>query len=136
MDELSVLKCLVVDDYESMRLILSADLRSLGVSKIDTAASGNEALEKIKKNLGTPTEYDIVFTDMNMPNGSGIDLARAIRADLKNKDLPILMISSIDEVSKMLDAVKAGISDYITKPWSKDLLKTKIKSCLAKRSKK
>lgn len=116
-DNIKNMQFLVTDDYASMRLLVSADLKKLGVTKIIQASSGNEALEIIKKNLGTPNQINFVLTDMMMPNGSGLDLTKGIRAIPELKKLPILMISSIDDVSKMIECVKAGISNYIVKPW-------------------
>lgn len=117
---------LVTDDYESMRIMLSDHLQQLGIKKIHFASSGSEAFQVIKKNLSGPQKVDFVLTDMLMENGSGIDLVKAIRSDLTLKDLPVLMITSMSEIEHMLNAVKAGVNDYIVKPWEIDDLAKKI----------
>lgn len=131
-DHIKVMNFLVTDDYASMRLLICEDLKKLGVTKIVTASSGNEALGIIKKRLGKPDEIHFVLTDMMMPNGTGLELTKGIRAlDMKNK-LPILMISSIDDVGNMIECVKAGISNYVVKPWETDDFAKKIVDCIKK----
>lgn len=131
-DHIKVMNFLVTDDYASMRLLICEDLKKLGVTKIVTASSGNEALGIIKKRLGTPDEIHFVLTDMMMPKGTGLELTKGIRAlDMKNK-LPILMISSIDDVGNMIECVKAGISNYVVKPWETDDFAKKIVDCIKK----
>lgn len=116
-EDVKIMNFLVTDDYASMRMLISQDLKKLGVTKIITATSGIEALGIIKKNFGTQNEIQFVLTDMMMPNGTGLDLTKGIRAIPALKKLPILMISSVDDVGNMLDCVRAGINNYIVKPW-------------------
>ena len=119
---------LVVDDYESMRVMVSDQLKALGVQKISYASSGNEALAKIKElDSSNPIQY--VLSDMMMKDGSGIDLVSGIRQQLGKKDLPVLMITSKSEITTLLDAVKAGISNYIIKPWDEDDFAKKLIEC-------
>jgi two-component system chemotaxis response regulator CheY len=110
---------LVVDDFESMRMLVSDELRKLGISKISYASSGNEAIQKIKEYDQTdPVQY--VISDMVMTNGNGIELTTAIRQTLNKKNLPILMITSKSDIANVLDAVRAGVSNYMVKPWSEE----------------
>lgn len=110
---------LVVDDYESMRAMMSEELRKLGVSKITFASSGNEAVAKISQLDQTdPVQY--VLSDLVMENGNGIELTTQIRQKLNKKNLPILMITSKAEIAYVLEAVKAGVNNYIVKPWEED----------------
>ena len=110
---------LVVDDFESMRMLVSDELRKLGISKISYASSGNEAIQKIKEYDQTePVQY--VISDMVMANGNGIELITAIRQTLNKKNLPILMITSKSDIANVLDAVRAGVSNYMVKPWSEE----------------
>lgn len=125
-EEFKKLQFLVCDDYASMILLVTSDLRKLGVTKIITANSGNAGFEIIKKNMGTPNEIQFVLTDLMMENGTGKDMTKLIRAVPELKNLPILMISSMTDVNLMLDCVKAGISNYIVKPWNIDELVKKI----------
>lgn len=117
---------LVVDDFESMRVMLSTQLKKLGVSHVATCKSGNEAFKFLNAKHGTPEQIDFVMTDMIMTDGTGVELVGMIRKVDKLKTLPVLMISSITEVDLMLDAVNAGVNDYIVKPWQEAELAKKI----------
>ena len=123
---------LVTDDYESMRIMIADHLKQMGVEKILFATSGNEALEILKANLGGPNQIDFLLTDMVMENGTGIDLVKGVRADPRLAKLPALMITSKSEVNLVLEAVRAGVSSYIVKPWQIDDLAKKIGECWAK----
>lgn len=119
---------LVCDDYESMRTMVSESLKELGVTRITTANSGNQGYQTILSKLATDP-VDFVMTDLMMNDGSGIDLVKLIRADSKTQGLPVLMITSKSEVSSVLEAVKAGVNNYIVKPWAiEDLYKRIIES--------
>jgi two-component system chemotaxis response regulator CheY len=110
---------LVVDDYESMRAMVSEELRKLGVTKITFASSGSEAVSKISQLDSTdPVQY--VLSDLVMENGNGIELTSQIRQKLNKKNLPILMITSKAEIAYVLEAVKAGVNNYIVKPWEEE----------------
>lgn len=114
---------LICDDYESMRTMISDSLTQLGVVKISTAKSGNEGFQVIKSQLSLdPVEF--VITDLMMEDGSGIDLVKLIRADAHAKVLPVLMVTSKSEVSYVLESIRAGVNNYIVKPWAvEDLMK-------------
>jgi two-component system chemotaxis response regulator CheY len=115
---------LITDDYESMRVMITDNLRQLGVENIIAASSGNEAVTILKQHFGKPTQIDIVLTDLMMEDGNGIDLIKAIRGSAQLKQIPILMITSKSEVAHVIEAAKAGVSSYIIKPWNlEDLLK-------------
>jgi len=125
-DEIRTKKFIVVDDYESMRVMLGEDLKHLGVDNITFATSGNEAWSFIKKNLGTPNAFEIVITDFVMENGTGLELVKTIRATPELKTLPILMVTSESEATRVIECINAGISNYIVKPWKIDDLAKKI----------
>jgi two-component system chemotaxis response regulator CheY len=115
---------LVVDDFQSMHVMMAAQLKFFGVTKITFARSGTEAFATIKGLQASGTPIDFVIADMMMKDGSGIDLTKLIRSDVTSKNLPILMISSMSDINKVLEAVQAGVDDYIVKPWQEaDLFK-------------
>ncbi|MCM2348552.1 MAG: response regulator [Bacteriovoracaceae bacterium] len=121
---------LVCDDYESMRTMVCDSLKELGVTRITTAPSGNQGYKTILSKLASDP-IDFVMTDLMMNDGSGIDLVKQIRADAKIKGLPVLMITSKSEVGSVLEAVKAGVNNYIVKPWAlEDLCEKIIKSAV------
>jgi two-component system chemotaxis response regulator CheY len=123
---------LVVDDYESMRMLISDHLSQLGFRNVILADSGDEALKTIIGNLNTEKQIDFLITDLIMENGTGLDLIKNLRALDNLKKLPILLITSKSEVSLIIECVKAGATQFIVKPWSIEDLEKKICECLNK----
>ncbi len=117
------IKILVVDDMAAMRKILKTLLAQLGYKNVDEAEDGKQALEILRQN---PNKYGLVITDWNMPNMTGIELVQAIRSDEKLKHLPILMVTAEAKKENVLAAIKAGVNNYIVKPFTAETLKEKI----------
>lgn len=126
------MRFLVTDDYESMRIMIGAHLKELGVQHIAFCASGNEAVAFVKSKFGTPEAIDFILTDLAMENGTGIDLVKALRAEANFKKLPVLMITSKSDVSLVIEAARAGVNNYIIKPWQVDEFMKKIVDTLTK----
>jgi len=124
------LKVLVVDDMMSMRNIVKRALREIGYQNIHDAMDGEEALEKLKSG-----GFGLVLLDWNMPVMSGIELLRAIRADPTLQGLPVLMITAEAKMDNIMEAVQAGVSDYLVKPFSGQGLKEKLEKIFQKLSK-
>jgi len=119
----SDIKILVVDDMAAMRKILKTLLAQLGYKNVDEAEDGKQALEILKQ---SPNKYGLVITDWNMPNMTGIELVQAIRSDEKLKHLPILMVTAEAKKENVLMAIKAGVNNYIVKPFTAETLKEKM----------
>ncbi len=115
------MRILVVDDSPTIRELTKIFLKDLEFTNVEEAADGSNALEKLKSEV-----FDLVITDWNMPQLSGLDLLKAIRADDKMKKIPVLMVTSVDEKDNVIQAVQAGINDYFLKPISAEVLKNKI----------
>ena len=115
-------KFLVVDDFSTMRRIVRNLLKELGFSNVQEAEDGVEALAKLRGN-----EFDFVVSDWNMPNMTGIELLRAIRADDKLKHLPVLMVTAEAKKENIIEAAKAGASGYVVKPFTAATLDEKLK---------
>jgi two-component system chemotaxis response regulator CheY len=115
------MKILVVDDMVTMRRIVKNILKQLGFANVDEAENGQEALQKLR--LDT---YGFVVSDWNMPVMTGIDMLRAIRADEKLKTTPVLMVTAEAQQSNLIEAVQAGVSNYIVKPFTAETLQEKI----------
>ena len=115
------MRILVVDDSPTIRELTKIFLKDLEFTNVEEAADGSNALEKLKSEV-----FDLVITDWNMPQLSGLDLLKAIRADDKMRKIPVLMVTSVDEKDNVIQAVQAGINDYILKPFSAEVLKNKI----------
>jgi two-component system chemotaxis response regulator CheY len=118
-------KFLVVDDSATMRRILVNSLQRIGYQHSVEAGDGNEALERFDATV------QFVITDWNMPNMTGLDLARAIRARPDGKKVPILMVTTRSLREDIVAAVEAGVNNYIVKPFTPQVLKEKIDLVLA-----
>lgn len=115
------MKILVVDDMVTMRRIVKNILKQLGFANVDEAENGQEALQKLRADT-----YGFVVSDWNMPVMTGIDMLRAIRADEKLKPTPVLMVTAEAQQSNLIEAVQAGVSNYIVKPFTAETLQEKI----------
>ena len=115
------MKILVVDDMVTMRRIVKNILKQLGFVNVEEAENGQEALQKLQADT-----YGFVVSDWNMPVMTGIDMLRAIRADEKLKTTPVLMVTAEAQQSNLVEAVQAGVSNYIVKPFTAETLQEKI----------
>jgi two-component system chemotaxis response regulator CheY len=117
------MKILVVDDFSTMRRIVRNLLVELGFSNplIQEADDGNNALIMLRSQ-----PFDLVVTDWNMPNMTGIDLLRAIRAEASLKGLPVLMVTAENNRDQIIAAAQAGVNGYIVKPFNAVTLKEKL----------
>jgi two-component system chemotaxis response regulator CheY len=123
------MKILVVDDKDSVRSAMVDILTSLGCNDLTEATDGNDAWFQIKAEFeGEEKErFDLVVSDMEMPEMSGLDLLKAIRADADVKDTPVIMVTTVNTKDVILETMKLGISAYIIKPFTKDSVEEKIK---------
>ncbi len=119
---------LVVDDFPTMRKIVKQVLKQLGYANVSEAEDGVLALQ-ILKNAVTPIEF--IVSDWNMPNMTGIELLKAVRADAKLKHLPFLMITAEADKENIVEAVKSGVNNYIVKPFNAGTMKEKIEKIFA-----
>ncbi|MBI5472717.1 MAG: chemotaxis response regulator CheY [Ignavibacteriae bacterium] len=119
------MKFLVVDDSTTMRRIVINSLKSLGYEHVAEAADGKEAFQKL-----VAEGADFVITDWNMPEMSGLELTRAVRAHAQFADLPILMVTTRAFKEDVVEAMKARVNNYIIKPFTPQGLKEKIEQIL------
>jgi two-component system chemotaxis response regulator CheY len=115
------MKVLVVDDMVTMRRIVKNILKQVGFGNVDEAENGQEALQKLRADT-----FGFVVSDWNMPVMTGIDMLRAIRADEKLKTIPVLMVTAEAQQSNLIEAVQAGVSNYIVKPFTAETMQEKI----------
>ncbi|MGH7230376.1 MAG: chemotaxis response regulator CheY [Nitrospiraceae bacterium] len=115
------MKIMVVDDMSTMRRIVKNIFKQLGFQNIEEAENGQEALTKIRAD-----RYGFVVSDWNMPVMSGIELLKAIRADGALKDIPVLMVTAEAQKDNIVEAVQAGVSNYIVKPFTAEVLQEKM----------
>jgi two-component system chemotaxis response regulator CheY len=121
------LKILVVDDFSTMRRIVRNLLKELGYTNVDEAEDGVAALQKLKG-----ANFQFVVTDWNMPNMTGIELLKAIRADATLKHLPVLMITAEAKKENIIEAAQSGASGYIVKPFTAGTLEEKLNKIFEK----
>jgi two-component system, chemotaxis family, chemotaxis protein CheY len=119
------MKALVVDDSAVMRKVLIGALGRAEITDVDQAADGQEAVS-----MAEQADYNLILMDWNMPNMLGIDAVKAIRAN--GKTMPIIMVTTEAEKSRVVDALKAGANNYVIKPFEPATIVAKIQDVLAK----
>jgi two-component system chemotaxis response regulator CheY len=126
-------KVLVVDDMLTMRKIVTKILRELGFTDITEAQDGNEAWARVQ--LG---HIGLIISDWNMPNCTGLELLKKVRADQNLSKTPFLLVTAEAEQGQVSEAIKSGVDQYVVKPFSKEGLKAKLelthKKILARKS--
>lgn len=115
------MQVLVVDDFSTMRRIIKNILRQLGFSNIHEADDGTTAWEVLNKN-----KIDFIISDWNMPQMTGIDLLRKVRASDEFANMPFLMVTAEGLQENIIEAVQAKVSNYIVKPFTAETLGQKI----------
>ena len=112
-------RVLVADDSSTMRKIILRSLQAVGVEDAVEAQDGTEALTLFK-----PGEFDMILTDWNMPGKTGLEVVQEIRA--QDKDVPVIMVTTEAEKGRVMQAIQAGVSDYLVKPFTADTLREKL----------
>lgn len=125
-------RVLVVDDMSTMRKLVGKILKELGFTDITEAGDGKEAWEAISK---AESPFGLVVSDWNMPNCTGIDLLKRVRSDQRVKKTPFVLVTAEAEQHQVAEAVKAGVDQYVVKPFNKDQLKAKLEMVYKKYSK-
>jgi len=115
------LKILIVDDFATMRKVIRNLLKQGGFENVVEAEDGVAALKVLKSQ-----QVDFIISDWNMPNMSGLELLKAVRSDDELKALPFLMVTAEALKDNVVAAVKAGVSNYIVKPFTAEVLNEKI----------
>jgi len=115
------LKIIIVDDFSATRTLVINHLSKLGYSNTDVAENGVSALAMLKSAL-----FDLVITDCSLSDMSGLDLLKLIRADSDLKHIPVLMVTSEDLQGNVINAIRAGLNDYILRPFEEYKFKQKL----------
>ena len=115
------LKILVVDEFSAQRTLVINNLSKLGYSNTVEAENGVSALVRLKSSL-----FDLVITDSIMSDMSGLDLLKLIRADSDLKHIPVLMVTSENLQGDIITAIKAGLNDYLVRPFEEYTFKLKL----------
>ncbi|MCB1153573.1 MAG: response regulator [Deltaproteobacteria bacterium] len=117
----SEMKILVVDDFATMRRIVKDLLRQCGFTNIVEANDGSTALQMIYSD-----QVELIISDWNMPKMTGLELLRAVRHDPITQHLPFLMITAEADAERVVQAIRSGVTNYIVKPFSADVLQKKL----------
>jgi two-component system chemotaxis response regulator CheY len=115
------MKVLVVDDFATMRRIMKNILKQIGFTNILEADDGTTALEELKNN-----SIDLIISDWNMPKMTGLDLLKTVRGTEELKDIPFLMVTAEAQKQNVIDAVQAGVSNYVVKPFTAEAISEKL----------
>lgn len=116
---------LIVDDYKTMLRIIRNLLKQLGFHNVDEATDGAEALNKLRGK-----SYDLIISDWNMEPMTGYELLKEVRSDDMLKKLPFIMVTAESKTDNVIAAKKAGVNNYIVKPFNAATLKSKLSSVL------
>lgn len=120
------MKILVVDDSSTMRRIIKNTLNHLGYKDLLEAEDGQFAWDIMTQ---TP-DIGVLITDWNMPNMNGLELVKKVRAEEKYVDMPIIMVTTEGGKTEVITALKAGVNNYIVKPFTPQVLKEKLEAVL------
>ena len=112
-------KALVADDSSTMRKIIIRSLQAVGVTDTVEACDGDEAVQLFE--MG---KFDLVLTDWNMPGKNGLEVVQAIREI--DKDVTIMMVTTEGEKARVIEAIQAGVNDYLVKPFTAEMLREKL----------
>ena len=112
---------LIVDDYKTMLRIIRNLLRQLGFANVDEASDGATALQKLRRG-----DFGLIISDWNMEPMTGLQLLKEVRTDAKLKSTPFIMVTAESKTENVIAAKKAGVNNYIVKPFNAATLKTKM----------
>lgn len=125
-------KILIVDDMKTMRMFVRKHLKELGFENVHEADDGATAYPALEQAVSSGEPFALMLSDWNMPKMTGLDLLKEVRANLKLASLPIIFITAETDKAQIVEAMKAGVSNYIMKPFTADTLKEKLDAVASK----
>jgi len=120
------IKILIVDDFATMRRILKNILKQLGFKNLVEADDGTTAWEMLQGGQA----IDLIISDWNMPKMTGLELLKKVRADSRYVKTPFLMVTAEAQKQNVIEAVQAGVSNYVVKPFTAEAISDKLKKIL------
>lgn len=117
------IRILIVDDMMTMRKLLAKNCRDLGYKDLIEAADGKLAWEALQ---AASPPIGLIISDWNMPNVTGLDLLKRVRGDQRFQKLPFILVTAESEQKQVVEALTAGVSNYLVKPFSKNSLYEKL----------
>lgn len=119
------IKILVVEDVLTTQVFLKRLLKNIGFENISLAEDGDAAFYELKHN-----KFDLIISDWKMPNMDGMEFLKVVRKHPPHRDVPFIMLTGEAELGKVKEAMKAGVNQYVVKPISVEILKTKIEALM------
>lgn len=130
------IRILVVDDMKNMRQLVKGQLKSMGYKNIVEGNNGKVAFDVLEEQNKKGEPVGLILSDWNMPEMTGLEFLQKVRSTDLYKDLPFLMITAEGEQRQVIQAIKAGVSNYVTKPFSPQTFKTKFEAVWKKHNSK
>src|SRR4029079_17253071 len=116
---------LVVDDNEDNRFTLSMHLEACGYQQLLTAEHGREALDMVRAN-----PVDLILLDIQMPEMDGFGVLEVLKADVRLRNIPVLVISASDDLASVVRCIELGATDFLSKPFNPVLLRARVDKCI------
>lgn len=129
------IRILAVDDCLTIQTMMVQCLNELGFENITLADDGEEAINLVAKNTQEGSPFELIISDIRMPNMNGLDFLKLVRGAMKDKKVPFLMVSAENDQSTVLEAISQGVDQYIIKPFNTDMLATKLVKIFEKKQK-
>lgn len=129
-------KFLVIDDFKTMRTIVKKTLSNLGYTNVVEAEDGVQAYQVMQQAVKDSSPIQVVVSDWNMPNMTGLDLLKKCRGDEFYKAVPFILVTAENEQKQVLEAAKAGVSNYIVKPFTPVQFQQKLEQVYQRHFKK
>lgn len=126
------LRVIFVDDYETVRVLFQKCLNDLGIQETAEAENGKDALEKMEAALKEQRPFDVVFCDWNMPVMTGLELLTTLRKHESFSKIPFIMVTANSDESEVVEAMRAGVSEYLVKPFDTKSLGRTIQRVIAR----
>ena len=124
-------RVLVVDDMSTMRKIVTKALKNIGFTDIIDAADGALAFQALQ---GSDRPVGLIVSDWNMPNCSGLDLLKRVRTHSIYKGTPFVLLTAESEIEQVKEAARAGVDNYVVKPFTSDTLRVKLEETYKKKA--
>jgi two-component system chemotaxis response regulator CheY len=128
-------RILIADDMPTIRDLVKTQLKAMGFKNILEAADGEQALNLLIQNNNPGTEIQLVISDWNMPKMTGLEFLKQVRASQEWANLPFVLLTSESERDQVTEAILAGVSQYVVKPFAAKAFEEKLKGVWAKHSK-
>jgi len=126
------IRIIIVDDMAAMRLRVVNQLKTMGYANLVQASNGQEALTVLERYEADKKPFDLIISDWNMPNMSGLDLLKKVKENSSLSKIPFIMVTAEGEKQQVVKAVLGGVADYLIKPVDNEVFKKKMETLGAK----